>query len=77
MAEEPQEEMDPRKIMTAGYLIWNDSIPVQGLMAFLRNEFPQASELELRNHVLSYTLVKLVVWLQPDAGTTPKEPWEM
>jgi hypothetical protein len=72
------ETFDPRRVMTQGYLIWNDSEPVKGLMAFLRAEFPDASELELRNHVLSYTLVKLVVWLQPDSDDDkPKEPWEM
>lgn len=72
-----KEPVDPRAVMTHGYLIWNDSEPVVGLMAFLRSEFPEASELELRNHVLHYTLVKLVVWLQPETDDDKREPWQM
>ena len=65
--------------MIAGYEAWNDAPQVANLLQRLREEFPAATTLELRNHILNYTLVKLVVWLQPPTvgDGTPKEPWEM
>ena len=65
--------------MIEGYGFWHESKQVRNFLSFLRNEFPEASELELRNHVLNYTMVKLTVWLVPPMGENPegsKEPWE-
>ena len=63
--------------MCAGWDAWHDSPQVSNLKAKLADKYPFASDLELHNHILHYTLVKLVVWLQPptDAGDK-KEPWE-
>jgi len=64
--------------MCQGYDAWQGAPQVSNLMAKLRLMFPDASDLELRNHVLQYTLVKLVVWLQPpiDGEDDKKEPWQ-
>jgi len=63
--------------MIHGYDRWIESRQVSNLHLKLKHDFPKASEMELRNHILNYTLVKLVVWLQPptDDGDK-KEPWE-
>jgi len=64
--------------MIHGYFRWLDSRQVANLHLRLKHDLPQASELELRNHILHYTLVKLVAWLQPpNEDDKPKEPWEM
>jgi len=65
-------------IMAEGYEVWRTSPPVAGLLIHLREKYPDATPLELHNHVLSYTLVKLVVWLQPPeaSGGDKKEPWQ-
>ena len=67
--------------MTDGYMYWHGSPQVVGLLAHLRAVFPEASELELRNHVLQYTLVKLTVWIEhsvdrDDPNDDKKEPWQ-
>lgn len=65
--------------MIAGYDAWNNAPQVNNLLVRVAKEFPHATELEIRNHILNYTLVKLVVWLQPPnvGDGTPKEPWEL
>lgn len=64
--------------MIEGYGLWHESIQVKNMLAFLRVQFPLASELDIRNHILHYTMVKLTVWMVPpaDDGQKPKEPWE-
>ena len=63
--------------MIEGYVRWHESMQVSNLRRYLRIKLPNATELELRDHILNYTLVKLVVWLQPptDDGNK-KEPWQ-
>ncbi len=76
MADRPQET---GLEMIEGYEAWNEAPQIANLLQRLREVFPFATELELRNHILHYTLVKLVVWLQPPnvSDQTPKEPWEL
>ena len=78
MSEEPQ---DPQAVnmwtvMAEGYDRWRLSTPVAGLLAHIHKLYPNATPLELHNHVLHYTLVKLVVWLQPPTDGEKKEPWQ-
>ncbi len=79
MADNPQEGPDLRTVMIDGYKIWQNSPPVAGLRTFLTIQHPYASPLEIDNHLLNYTLVKLVAWLSPsdDDSGEKKEPWEM
>lgn len=82
MADEPEQapEIDIRHVMIEGYHIWEQSPPVAGLIAHLTVRYPGSTAMEIKQHVLQYTLVKLVAWLQPDHGTDTddkKEPWEI
>ena len=64
--------------MVQGYDHWLKAPQVSNLTARLKEEFPEAGVLELRNHILNYTLIKLIVWMVPptDEGEK-KEPWEL
>jgi len=64
--------------MIQGYERWMDSRQVSNLHLRLKHDLPTATELEIRNHILNYTLVKLVVWLQPPGADEDdkKEPWQ-
>ena len=83
-SEEEEEAQNAREAamsgleMIEGYGFWHQSKQVRNLINFLHVEFPEASELELRNHVLHYTMVKLTVWMvPPESGPAGnKEPWE-
>ncbi len=83
-SEEEKEEREAREAamtgmeMIEGYGFWHTSKQVRNLITFLKAEFPEASELEIRNHVLHYTMVKLTVWMvPPEVGPAgDKEPWE-
>ncbi len=61
--------------MRDGYDRWLVSPQVLGLRLALRAEFPRASELELRNHILHYTQIKLTAWLLPPDEEEDTEPW--
>ncbi len=80
MADEPEEQpkIDMATVMIDGYHVWERSEPVAGLIYYLTLRWPDASAMEIRAHVLQYTLVKLVAWLQPPSDETgeKKEPWQ-
>ncbi len=77
---DPQEGPDMRTVMIEGYRIWKTAPPVDGLGTYLTIKHPDATPLEIDNHILLYTLVKLVAYLQPDpddADGEKREPWQM
>ncbi len=59
------------------YIFWEESDQIQAALKRLRLQFPGATELDLRNHIMNFTLVKLASWLLPeDNPESPKEPWQ-